>query len=469
MSDFRELQDCFKGTGRIAGLLPRELLSKMRREGAELLGLGVANRPLLSLLPRLGVTNVVVRDRRPPDGEALSLIEAAGARIVTGDGYLEGLGTGVLFRTPSLRPDAKPLLAAADRGATVTSEVALFLALCPARLFCVTGSDGKTTTAMMTAAMLRAAGRRVFLGGNIGTPLLEALPDMTADDAAVLELSSFQLSDLPPPRGNAAITNVTENHLDWHTDMQEYAAAKARILGDGRAVLPADCPWLTPHLAREGALPFSLTPRAAGEGARLFCEGGRAMLWDGGAHALFPTAAVTLRGEHHIKNALAAAGLVLGEVTPDEMETALLGFRGAPHRCEYVGTYRGVACYDSSIDTTPSRTAATLSAFRGEVVVLLGGRDKNLDLAPLGEAVTSGAVGAVVTGECREAIAHAIRERDPAFPLAVVADFSSAVAVAHRMAAGRGTLLLSPACTSFDAFRDYRERGHTFREALENL
>ncbi len=469
MSDFRELQDCFKDTGRISGLRPTELLSKMRREGAELLGLGVANRPLLTLLPRLGVTGIVARDRRTPDADTLALVRAAGARLITGEGYLDGLGTGVLFRTPSLRPDAAPLLLASARGAAVTSEVALFLALCPARLYCVTGSDGKTTTAMMTAAMLRAAGRRVFLGGNIGTPLLEALPAMTDGDAAVLELSSFQLSDLPPPRGNAAITNITENHLDWHTDMEEYAAAKARILGSGRAVLPADCPWLTPHLAREGALRFSLSPCRLGEGPRLFCEGGKVMLWDGGAHALFPTSALKLMGDYHIKNAMAAAGLVLDVVTPDAMAHALSEFRGAKHRCEYIGTFRGVACYDSSIDTTPSRTAATLSAFRGPVTVLLGGRDKRLPLAPLAEAVTKNATGAVVTGECREAIAHAIRERDSTFPLAVVEDFREAVVRAHCMARGEGALLLSPACTSFDAFPDYRERGEVFCEVCRGL
>ncbi|MBQ2718810.1 MAG: UDP-N-acetylmuramoyl-L-alanine--D-glutamate ligase [Clostridia bacterium] len=468
MSDFRELQDCFKDTGRVGGLSPAALLLKMRKRGAELLGLGVANRPLLSLLPRLGVTSLVVRDRHVPDGETLALLRAAGARPIFGEGYLDGLGTGVLFRTPSLRPDAAPLLEAMARGATVTSEVALFLALCPAQLFCVTGSDGKTTTAMMTAAMLRAAGRRVFLGGNIGTPLLEAIPAMTARDAAVLELSSFQLSDLPPPRGRVAITNITENHLDWHKDMEEYAAAKRRILGAGAAVLPADCPWLARERRGEGVLTFSLSPPAAG-GDCLFAEDGYVWHREKTARPLFPTAAVTLPGEHHVKNAMTAAGLVLPYVTPEAMTRALSEFRGAPHRCEYVGTFHGVACYDSSIDTTPTRTAATLASLVGPVTVLLGGRDKRLPLSPLAKAVTAYATGAVVTGEAAEAIGRAITAERSDFPLLAVADFREAVVAAHRMAGGQGILLLSPACTSFDSFRDYRERGLAFRAICGEL
>ena len=454
---------------RINGHTVAEILARCRRDGVEILGLGVANRPLLDILPALGVTEITVRDRRQPTPALTAKIRELGARLQTGEEWLSGLSPTVLFRTPSLRPDVPPLNAARALGGIVLSEVALFLALCPAPIFTVTGSDGKTTTAMMTAAMLSATGRRVFLGGNIGTPLLAALPTIKPGDAAVLELSSFQLSDLAPPQGRAAITNITENHLDWHRDFAEYAAAKARILGGGVAVLNADSPSAAALAPLQESLLFSSTRAPYGDTPFLFCEGGEVKLAGERTESLFPTAAVGLPGRYHLENAMAAAGLCLPDVTPDAIGAALSDFRGPRHRREFVGRFLGVDCYDSSIDTTPSRTAVTLSSFGGRVVLLLGGRGKQRSLDPLVEAVGKYAAGVVATGEEGEAIAAAITATHPEIPVRFHRDFREAVEAAHRMARPVGTLLLSPACTSFDAFSDYAARGDAFRTICQSI
>lgn len=468
MSIYELSQEVVKGARPIGGLAVSRLLRKMRTEGAEIAGLGTANLPLLDILPALGVTRITVRDRHMPSPGIAARLHEMGADLVTGEGYLDGM-RGVILRTPSLRPDAPGLLAARERGAAVISEMALFLALCPAEIYAVTGSDGKTTTAMMAAAMLEQAGRCVHLGGNIGTPLLAALPEIAREDAVVLELSSFQLSDLEAPPGRSAITNVTENHLDWHTDMGEYLAAKARILGRGTAVLNAGCPWTAPLALGRDALLFSATLPPLGDTPSIFCEGGIVKLSDGGVCPLFPETAVRLPGRYNLENAMAAAGLVLPAVPPEAIEAALGGFCGARHRCEYLGILGGVRCYDSSIDTTPARTAATLSAFREPPVVLLGGRGKRLSLAPLAECVTKRAAGAVLFGEEAEAIAGALCEADPGFRFSLAPDFDTAVRHGHAMAGVGGALLLSPACTSFDLFSDYKERGDRFADVCRCL
>ncbi len=468
MDLYVRLQELLKSRRCIKGRPIAAVFSAMRAHGVDIAGIGVANRPLLSLLPRLEIKILSVRDRCEPTAEVMSEIRASGAIPVFGEGYLTGLSAPVILRTPSLRPDHPALTEAEARGALVTTEAALTLALAPCDVFAVTGSDGKTTTAMLSAHLLKAAGRRTFLGGNIGTPLLSEVFKMRQGDAAVFELSSFQLSDMDAPEGRALITNITENHLDWHRDMQEYVAAKARILGGGPAVLSADCP-ACPSLAKgHSAILFTLgsTPPS---GHSLFLREGTVYLHrDGQSTPLFSEGDLRLRGRYNLKNAMAAAALVLDFVPAGQLSPALATFRGAPHRAEYVGTYLGVACFDSSIDTTPARTAATLSAFK-RPVVLLGGRGKNLPLEPLARAVLGGAAAAVLFGEAADEMEAAIHALDTGgcLPLYRGGDFASAVLLGHRVAKGLDRdLLLSPAATSYDAFESYAARGRAFAEIL---
>ena len=207
-----------------------EYLQGMKGKTAAVIGLGVSNRPLVELLARNGV-KVIACDRkeRAALGDAAAHYEALGAVLHLGEGYLRDLDADVVFRTPGMRPDVPELLEAKAHGAVITSEMEAFFAVCPCPIIGVTGSDGKTTTASVIAELLKAEGRRVWLGGNIGRPLLADAEQMTPDDLAVLELSSFQLMDMPYSPQVAVLTNLAPNHLDVHRDMAEYIASKENI------------------------------------------------------------------------------------------------------------------------------------------------------------------------------------------------------------------------------------------------
>ena len=205
-----------------------EYKEKVAGKKAVVLGYGVSNRPLVDFLLDLEV-KVEVRDKKMPDEEAVKKLSRQNVPMITGDGYLDDIRADLIFRSPGIRPDHPGITQAVNEGATLLSEMELFFALCPATLIAITGSDGKTTTTTLTAKLLREEGHRVFLGGNIGTPLLSRVGEMTKDDFAVLELSSFQLFTMRQSPCRAVITNLSPNHLDWHKDMEEYAAAKENI------------------------------------------------------------------------------------------------------------------------------------------------------------------------------------------------------------------------------------------------
>lgn len=199
-------------------------IQSLHGKSIAVIGLGVSNRPLLRLLLDAGYT-VSVRDKRTREAfgeDEAAALEAAGCRLVLGDGYLAGITEDVIFRTPGLHPFTPELAAAKARGALLTSEMEAFFAVCPCRIIAVTGSDGKTTTTTIISELLKAQGHRVFLGGNIGTPLLDKAPEMTSTDWAVLELSSFQLHSMNCRPDIAVVTNVSPNHLDIHPSYEDY-------------------------------------------------------------------------------------------------------------------------------------------------------------------------------------------------------------------------------------------------------
>lgn len=442
-----------------------------------LLGFGRTHRALLPYLLRAGA-RVSVRDRRPdaPSAQELALFAARGVRFFSGDGYLDGLFEDILFRTPVLRPDLPEIRAAIARGAQLLDEYTLFCEKTPATRLAVTGSDGKTTTATLTHRLLLAAGRRAFLGGNIGTPLLSLLPEMRTGDLAVCELSSFQLMSAPPPPARAVVTNISENHLNWHRDMEEYVEAKARVLGAGTAcVLRADDPYTPRLLSRAGGeiTLFSLTrghaalDRLSPNCHTIYINKGDICL-DG--EAVMPVQDIRLPGRHNIENYMAALGLALpflGSLAPVREVAATFG--GVPHRLEFIREVGGVCYYNSSIDSTPTRTAAALSALPSCTRLLCGGRGKGLSPAPLAEAVARAPhLRAVyLFGECRAELAAALSKCHILVIEKVT--MKEAVLAAAEDSRARDCVLLSPACTSFDEFSDFEARGEAFRRLVYSL
>lgn len=446
------------------------------KKSAALLGLGRSNLALADFLLRRGFS-VTARDRRPFSAlpaEAAALA-ARGVSFVCGDDYLHDLSEDILFRTPVLRPDLPEIAAAVTRGALLSSESALFSRLTRARLLGVTGSDGKTTTATLAGLLLRAGTEaRIEVGGNIGRPLLSLAEGLAPTDVAVMELSSFQL--MTPGRApmRAVITNLTENHLNWHRGMDEYRAAKQNILAPHTtAVLNADDAGSTAFLsAHRGALVLFSVEKTHGALRARYPAAHTVTAEDGAVKIDGETVGavkdILLPGRHNLENYLAALGLVYPFLSDPAAAFAEVAghFCGVAHRLELVGEVAGVRYYNSSIDSTPSRTAATLDALGGRPIVLCGGQDKNLSFAPLREALCRHARAVVLFGEAREKIADALG--DCPFPVKKTSSLRQAVRVARGMAVAGDRVLLSPACTSFDEFCDFEERGNCFRTWIQN-
>lgn len=370
--------------------------------------------------------------------------------------------------------------AALQRGLPVANDSQLFLELAPCRVIGITGSAGKTTTTTLVGRMLAGleggALRKVWVGGNIGRPLLADVDEMHADDIAVMELSSFQLEWMTRAPHIAAILNLAPNHLDRHADMDAYVAAKARILefqhGDDIAVLHRGDTrsWPLAERVRGRTLWFSAEGLAAGQQG-VFVRGASLWLRDGrGEHELLPLNAIELRGAHNVSNVLAACTLAAaaGAGAP-EMLVGLQGFHGAPHRLEFVRSLRGVEYYNDSIATAPQRAEAAIQAFGQPLVLLLGGRDKHLDWSSLVQLAAQRASQVVLFGEAAAPLAQLFARLAPQLPQQVAAGFDDAVQRAAAAARPGEVVLLAPGATSFDEFKDFEARGERFRQLVSEL
>ncbi len=471
------------------------ILGAARDGGASVCGVGVSNLPLIDFLLERGVV-VVARDRkdRAALGKGLvSDLEARGVRLVLGEGYLDGIREAVIFRTPGLRPDHPALAEAVSRGAVLTSEMELFFELTSATTIGITGSDGKTTTTTLTylflEAELKKRGRgQVYVGGNIGEPLLPRVAQMTADDYAVVELSSFQLMTVGRSPQGAAVTNLSPNHLDWHKGgMAEYAAAKTNIYAHGARRLVVNAESVpTRRMGQEATTAekvfFSsknvgydkVVPDSCSGALAIFERDGYIVVSDGEQEArVLKTTDIFLPGRHNVENYMTAIGNTYGIVSTEIYTDIARGFRGVEHRLEFVRELDGVKYYNSSIDSSPSRTAAALGALPRKPVVICGGYDKEIPFEPLAEALCRDAAGVVLTGATAGKIKAALlgyEGYDPAkLPLLTVEDFDGAVLAARDMAERDGIVLLSPACASFDRFKNFMERGRYFKALVMKL
>ncbi len=452
----------------------REYLSSLAGKSVAVIGIGISNQPLLRLLLKAGV-DVTACDKkdRAALGELADQLEAAGCKLRLGPDYLEGLDQDVIFRTPGLHP--QNLEAARAQGSVITSEMEVFFNVCPCPIIGVTGSDGKTTTTTIIARLLEAAGHTVHLGGNIGRPLLSGADAIRPEDWAVVELSSFQLMTMGRSPHIAVLTNVAPNHLDVHTDMEEYVQAKANILARQRPGDTAVCNFDN-NIARE------LSERAPGR--RLFFTRGAAQergcylengaIWyrDGvGERKVLPLADILLPGVHNVENYMAAICAVQGLASDREVRSFARSFGGVEHRIELVRERRGVRWYNDSIASSPTRTIAGLRSFPGKVILIAGGKDKGLDYAPLGPEINDRVKLLILCGATAPAIRKAVEKAENFAGLEIVEvqDYSSAVELAAGRAEPGDVVTLSPASTSFDRFRNFEERGRVFKELVCGL
>ena len=357
------------------------------------LGVGVSNRPLVRLLLQHGLP-VTCCDKTPReklDSEVLEL-EQAGAKLHLGEGYLDGLSGDVVFRTPGLHPDTPQIKALREGGAVITSEMEAFFQVCPCKIIAVTGSDGKTTTSTLISEFLKKQGYRVWLGGNIGTPLLDRVDQMQPEDKVVLELSSFQLMYFPFSPQTAVITNLAPNHLDIHKNMEEYITAKENIYlhqqpGD-RLILNMDNEITHAFVGKALGSVREFSRR--GEPARgVFLKDGTIWRKEDSTEKILDQSDILLPGIHNVENYMAAI-LAVGDLVIDEnIREVAKTFGGVEHRIELVRVKDGVRYYNDSIASSPSRTTAGLRSFNQKVILIAGGYDKHIPFAPLGPEIIS--------------------------------------------------------------------------------
>ena len=450
----------------------REYLDAVRHKTVAVVGIGVSNEPLIRLLLQEGVA-VTACDKRTREqlGKLAGELEARSARLQLGPDYLEGLDQDIIFRTPGLRPDVPQLAKAVAGGSELTSEMEVFFRVCPCPIIAVTGSDGKTTTTTIIAELLKKAGNTVHVGGNIGHPLLCEAGDMRPTDYAVLELSSFQLMTMPYSPHIAVVTNLAPNHLDVHKDMAEYVAAKENIFRYQRpgdiAVFNQDND-ITRQQAGRAVGTVRLFSRRSEPEEGVFLRGEEILCrHNGQEHRIMTTADIRLPGVHNVENYMAAIAAVEGLVPDGIIRDFARTFNGVEHRIELVRTYHGVRYYNDSIASSPSRTIAGLRSFPEQVILIAGGYDKHIPFDVLGPEIVEHVKLLVLCGATAGKIRAAVEQAPgyrPGHPeILEVTPFQRAVEAARDRAQPGDVVTLSPACAAFDQFKNFMERGKTFK------
>lgn len=444
------------------------------------LGLGVSNLPALDFLAGCGAV-ITACDATPED----KLPEKTMAKVRNlcdtwhlGPDYLDYLDEAdIILKSPGINPANPKIVAAAAKGIEITSEMEIFMALCPAKMIAVTGSDGKTTTTTLIYKILCEEGYRCHVGGNIGTPLLNKVEHMSSEEIVVLELSSFQLMNMRVSPQVAVITNITPNHLDYHRDMSEYVEAKTQIFASqnsgGKLVIN-----------RDNAITASFYGKQKGS-AEFFSikyNDSEATLTDGylcyKGQKIVRESDIRIKGRHNVENYLAAIAATADLVDFESVANVARNFGGVEHRMEFVRNLDGVNFYNDSIGTSPTRTMAGLIAHEGDIVLIAGGKDKNLDYDKLGEVIKAKVKVLVLIGATADKIEASLRkafgDKEPTIPIVRQDTYEGAVKGAFALARGIRrdkdvSVILSPASTSFDMFKNFEERGNLYKSIVASL
>ncbi len=444
-----------------------------------MVGLGVTNNGIAKMLAAKGI-HVTIHDRqeRAELGDICREMEEAGVSLVLGHDYLRRLEEDIIFRAPGVPFDLPELVAARKEGRVITSDLEMFFDLCPCPIIGVTGSDGKTTTTTLIAEMLRAEGKTVHLGGNIGKALFPEIETVSPEDYAVVELSSFQLISLRRSPDIAVVTNVSPNHLDIHGTMKAYVAAKRNILlhqnAFGKAVLNADNDLARKYApdVRGSVCTFSRQVNVY----RGAWEDQYGTLWyseNGSQTRLMRAEEIRIPGTHNVQNYLAAITAVWGLVSLDTIRKVAHEFAGVEHRIEFVRELDGVRWYNDSIASSPSRTIAGLLSFDQQIIVIAGGYDKKIPYAPLAPVLLEKAKVLILTGATAPKIEAAVTDcpgwEKSGLKILHAAGLEEAVQLARQEAREGDIVSLSPASASFDRYKNFEARGRHYKQLVEGL
>ena len=491
----------------------QEFKKYIKGRKAAVIGVGISNRPLIKWLCSLGA-DVTGFDRLSEDdpilGKTMQDFNNEGLNIKwsLGENYLDRLASDdfdIVFKTPKMRFETPELAAAYDKGAVLTTEMELFLSLCPAHTFGITGSDGKTTTTTLVSEMLKTAGYRVWLGGNIGTPLLEKIGEIEADDMVVLELSSFQLLGMASAVDTAIVTNITPNHLDFHKDYAEYIDAKKSIFrnqsASGLLILNGKCDiTFDMWKERRGRLSFFARNREdtlrAGDSdlfAKAYCENGVLTYeYKGIKSPVIHEKEIFIPGKHNVENYLAAMSAVFEFVGVEDIVKVAKNFKGVAHRIEFIREIDGVKYYNSSIDTSPNRTINTMNALRDRAmkgVLIAGGADKKCIYDGLGDAILNVCDRIILYGSNSSLVEDILAKEANGRSYSVTTlesvdgdvyefeatrdkvrnNYVKAVELARSLAKPGEIVIMSNIGTSYDHFRHFEHRGDMFKEIVNEV
>ncbi len=443
-------------------------------------GMGISNLPLIRMLSENGAC-VTACDKREA-GKLINQMKNLSGLDITyclGSSYLdvlEGGGFELVFKTPGMRYDTPELVKARENGARITSEMELFLSLCPCKVIAVTGSDGKTTTTTLISELLKEEGYTVYVGGNIGAPLLEHVGHMKEGDFAVLELSSFQLMRMRISPNIAVVTNLAPNHLDMHKDLSEYIDAKRNIYLHQSAFDTLVVNWdnETTRFFGEDADSF-VRPFGREKSAYqcIYLDKETIMEKNGKAcEKVLDVKDIRLPGTHNVENYMAAIAATREFVSNETVKKIASRFGGVPHRIEFVRQVDGVRYYNDSIASSPTRTLACLNAFDEKLIIIAGGYDKQIPFEPMAKRVNEKVKTLILTGPTAKKIEDAVKgaeNYDGQIEICHAENLAQAVSFAHDTAKKGDVVALSPACASFDAFANFEERGNFFKDLVNSL
>ena len=460
----------------------QEFNNYLKNRKVAIIGLGVSNIPLIEYLHKLNsiVTVFDSKEMDKIDSQIIERIMNYGMSYSFGEKYLEKLvGFDIIFRSPSCLPIVPELVKEAQRGAIITTEIEMVIELAPCLVIGVTGSDGKTTTTTLIHEILKQDGYNCYLGGNIGTPLFTKVKDMKPEDIVVLELSSFQLMNMKISPKISVITNITPNHLNIHTDMEEYVEAKKNIFKyqdeNGILILNYDNE-ITKEFEKEtkGKVIFFSSKSKIRDG--YIVDDGKIKICENGLRRhVFDTRNMILRGVHNFENACCAISATKDLVKKESVDTVLTEFKGVEHRLELVKeTKTRIKWYNDSVSSSPTRTIAGLNAFALKNIVLIaGGYDKNLDYSVLAKTIIDNCKSLILLGQTSEKIEKAvnmeIKKTKNNFPIYKCKDLKDAVEIANKIAVRGDIVLFSPASASFDMFKNFSERGDIFKSYVNEI
>lgn len=447
-----------------------EFKNRIKGMKIDVLGIGISNIPIIKYLSGNGA-KVTACDKRSKEnlGEIYNELLELGVEFSLGDDYLGNLTGEMILKTPGMRFDTPELLAAKERGAHVTSEMELFFEFCPAKIIAVTGSDGKTTTTTVINKLLEKEGYKTWLGGNIGNPLFCSLEKILPDDLVVLELSSFQLHTMKKSPDISVITNITPNHLDMHKSYEEYIDAKKNIMlyqnDEGLLVvnMENDVTNKIGEEAKGRKIGFSngKDTEVSRDSEYIYYMGEKVL----------KISDIKVPGNHNVENYMAAIGAVGGMVSKETITNVAKEFGGVAHRIELVRTLNGIRFYNSSIDSSPNRTINTLKVFPEKVIMIAGGKDKGIPYDEIGPSLVEKVKVLILVGATAGKIKDALKKTpgNECVEVIELTEYPDAVNMAYSKAKSGDVVILSPASTSFDKFKNFEERGNLFKSLVESL